>query len=203
MMIRSSRVACALIVAFGVACERRVNVDNVPVGTQVQLTRQDGGVLSGTLAGRDAREVTLDTGHGARSIVRADIADVQIVKASRTTRLPSMAKFYEYTVPAGTRLSVRLDETISSGSSRVEDPVTATLASPVYIGRERVLPAGTVLSGEVVATPPSGRGTDRSRLSVEFQTLTARGHEYQIVASISHVAAIASTLERPVAFARG
>jgi hypothetical protein len=155
----------------------------------VQVTRQDGGVLSGTLAARDSRDVTLDSGVDARLIARAEIADVQIVNASGTTRLPSMAKFREYTVPAGTRLSVRLDDTLSSDSSRVEDPVTATLASPVYIGRARVLPAGSVVSGGVVSAQPSGKVKGRASLAVRFNALTARGHEYAIAANVSRVAA--------------
>lgn len=188
MMTRSSRFACALVVVFGAACGPRVDVDKVPVGTEVQVTRQDGGVMSGTLAARDARDVVLDSGPDTRSVARADIADVQIVNASGTTRLPAMAKFREYTVPAGTHLSVRLDDTISSETNRVEDPVTATLASPLYIGPARVLPAGSVVSGDVVGVQPSGKVKGRASLAVRFRTLTARGHEYPIVANVSRVA---------------
>ena len=43
----------------------------------------------------------------------------------------------QVTIPAGTLLRLRLNRSVGSDLSRVEDPVTATLATPVrYNGRE-------------------------------------------------------------------
>ena len=50
---------------------------------------------------------------------------------------------HDITIPAGTRISLRLGSSVSSASSRVEDPVQATLRSPIVIDGVTVLPAGT------------------------------------------------------------
>ena len=45
-------VVLALTLAAA-GCARKVDLEKVPVGTEVAITRQDGGVVSGTLAARD------------------------------------------------------------------------------------------------------------------------------------------------------
>jgi hypothetical protein len=97
-------------------------------------------------------------------------------------------RYHEYTIPAGTQISVRLANTVSSESSRVEDPVSATLTSPVVIDGARVLPAGSVLRGDVVSVQHAGRVKGRASLGLRFNTLTARGEAYPIVARVSRVA---------------
>jgi len=117
----------------------------------------------------------------------AQVADSQIVGAAEPQRLLGV-RYHEYTIPAGTRISVRLANTVSSESSRVEDPVSATLTSPIVIDGARVLPAGSVLRGDVVSVQRSGKVKGRASLGLRFNTLTARGHEYPIVARVSRVA---------------
>lgn len=117
----------------------------------------------------------------------AQVADSQIVGAAEPQRLLGV-RYQEYTIPAGTRISVRLANTVSSESSRVEDPVSATLTSPIVIDGARVLPAGSVLRGDVVSVQRSGKVKGRASLGLRFNTLTARGHEYPIVARVSRVA---------------
>lgn len=121
-------------------------------------------------------------------LVGAQIADRPVVNAGEPQRFWSTVRYREYTIPAGTRISVRLDNTVSSQTSRVEDPVSATLTSPVVIDGAPVLPAGSLLRGDVVSVQPSGRVKGRARLGLRFSTLTARGHAYPVVAQVSRVA---------------
>src|SRR6185436_17884156 len=55
----------------------------------------------------------------------------------------------QVTLPAGTTLRLRLNRGFGSDISRVEDPVSATLARSVAIGGRTVLPAGSAASGYV------------------------------------------------------
>src|SRR6185295_13010431 len=55
----------------------------------------------------------------------------------------------QVTLPAGTTLRLRMNRGFGSDLSRVEDPVSATLARPVVIGGQTVLPAGSAASGYV------------------------------------------------------
>lgn len=117
----------------------------------------------------------------------AQIADMQVAGAAEPQRFLGV-RYHEYTIPAGTRILVRLANTVSSESSRVEDPVSATLTSPVLIDGTRVLPAGSVLRGDVASVRRSGKVKGRASLGLRFGTLTARGHSYRIVARVSRVA---------------
>src|SRR5262245_26201841 len=65
-------------------------------------------------------------------------------------------------IPAGTMVTVRLDDALSTESSRVGDPLHATVVAPVEVEGETVIPEGSAIDGLVsmveAATPLSGRG---------------------------------------------
>jgi hypothetical protein len=54
-----------------------------------------------------------------------------------------------FTLPAGTDLMVRLDQPLTTQMNRVGDKFNATLAEPVTLDGETVIPAGTTLRGSV------------------------------------------------------
>ncbi len=161
--------------ALCVACSSRPNVDQVPVGKDVQITKEDGGVVDGKLADKSPQSVTVDTGHGTKAIPRAEIADVQVVGGQTPVTLPPVAKFREYTVPEGTAISVRLEAPISSATSHIEDPVEGELTEPVTVDGAVVLPAGSAVRGVVAGAQPSGKVKGLARLAVAFGTIAAAG----------------------------
>ena len=150
-------VAMVVLVA---GCARQPEVEKVPVGTDVQLTREDGGVVAGTLKARDEESVKVDTGRVTRTVPKDQIADVQVVDRSTDAKpavLPAIARFREYTVPEGTRLSLEMESSVSSETSRAEDPVEARLESPIRIDGVEVLPAGARVLGEVATVQDAGK----------------------------------------------
>jgi len=118
----------------------------------------------------------------------AQIADRPVLNAAEPQRFWSTVRYRDYTIPAGTRMTVRLANTVSSQSSQVEDPVSATLTAPIFIGGASVLPAGSVLRGDVVSVQRAGKVKGRASIALRFNTLTARGHAYPVVARVSRVA---------------
>jgi hypothetical protein len=62
-----------------------------------------------------------------------------------------------YTVPSGTPLVVRVGETLSAKNNNVGDTFTGSLAQSVVVHGVKVLPAGTPVSGTVVAAKGQGR----------------------------------------------
>jgi hypothetical protein len=115
------------------ACAKSPKVDSVPVGTEVQVTRADGGLVEGTLANRSEKTITIDDGKVPRTIARDDIRLLNVVDASKPAEVPVAARFREIRVPASTPLSVRLETTVSSKSSHEEDPITAVLVEPIVV----------------------------------------------------------------------
>lgn len=183
-------LALALVLVVpGVGCTKRVDLEKVPVGTAVEVTRQDGGVVTGTLAARDDTTVRINAGTATRSVPRDQIADVQVVNEAPTV-LPAIAKFREYTIPAGTTLAVRLESAVSSESSQVEDAISATLIDALLIDGIEVLPAGSVVTGAVTGVQPAGKVKDRASLALRFSAITVAGPNgrYPIAARLALVA---------------
>ncbi len=80
-------------------------------------------------------------------------------------------------VPAGTVLSVRLTESLSSDGNRVEDRVRGLLAAPVVLARGEFIPARTAVEGRIVNSRSVGYGWRRERavLGIEFDAIVLEG----------------------------
>lgn len=188
-------IAVTLALGASVACgssDPALQIEAVPVGAEVAVVREDGGVVQGTLAERSTEAVKVDGELGVRTVPRKDIAEVQIIDrtAPVPVALPARAKFLEYTLPAGTSLTVRLDTAVHSKSSRVEDRVEATLTDALTQGDSTVVPAGSLLKGDVTAVEASGKVRGRASLALRFRTLTITGHDapYDVVVGMSQLA---------------
>jgi len=188
-MMKTLPIAALVLAMAGTGCANRVDVEKVPVGTNVDVTREDGGVVRGTLAERDDKTVTLKVGSDSRSVPREQIADVQVV-ADTPTPLPAIARFREYTLPEGTTLSVRLESAIGSDSARMGDPVEAILTDAVVAEGTDVLPAGSVVRGEVAAVHSAGHVKSRASLALLFSSIAVAGRDepYPIAARASWLA---------------
>jgi hypothetical protein len=196
-MFRYTRVLTLItVIALGssvAACagEEKVDIETVPVGAEVAVTRQDGGVVQGALTELSSETVKVSSSVGVREVPRKEIAEVQIVDAAvPAPPLPEIAKFREYTLPAGTELVVRLTTAVSSASSRVEDRVEATVTNAVTQGDTTVVPEGSILKGEVTAVEAAGKVKGRASLALRFRSLTIDGHDepYAVVLGMSQLA---------------
>ena len=83
----------------------------------------------------------------------------------------------EVTIPAGTTLRVKLDNSVGSDLSRVEDTVRGRLVNPIVIDGRTVVPAGSPVLGSVTMAERSGKVKGRARLGMRFHTLTAADHD--------------------------
>jgi hypothetical protein len=178
----STIVACA-VAALTMACSKQPDVEKLPVGTDLQLTRKDGVVVTGKLAARDAEQVKVSTGRATKTVARADVADVKVVEPGKPTELPAIAKFREYTVPAGTVLPLIVQTTVSSDANNEGDPVEAKLASPIVVDNVEVLPAGAVVRGVVSNATPAGKVKGVASLELHFTSIAARDDRYEISAN--------------------
>ena len=183
MMKTLPTFALALMIA-GAGCTSKVDVEKVPVGTKVEVTRADGGVVRGTLAARDDKTVKVKVGSASQTVPLDQIADVQLVDEATPAVLPAIAKFREFTLPEGTTLAVRLDSAVGSDSSRVEDPIEATLTDAVVVDGTEVLPAGSVVRGAVSAVEAAGKVKGRASLALLFSSVSVGDERYPIAARV-------------------
>lgn len=179
----------AMSLCTAVGCSNKVDVDKVPVGTDVQVTRQDGGVVDGKLQARDEKTVKVKSSQGTKTVPRDAIADVQVVTPEKPPALPPIAKFREYSVPEGTVLHLNLDTAVSSETSQIEDRVDATLKDAIQIDGVEVLPAGSAVRGSVTSAQSAGKVKGRASLAIHFASIDARGANYPISAGIAMEAA--------------
>jgi hypothetical protein len=89
--------------------------------------------------------------------------------AARATR--------QVTVPAGTVLRLRLERGFGSDISRVEDPVSATLSSPITVDGRTVLREGSLASGYVSEATRPGKVKGRGRVAVRFTRIAPAGYD--------------------------
>ena len=104
------------------------------------------------------------------------MAGVGVDGAAPITPAPaSRPVVHQITIPAGTLLRLRVERGFGSDTSRVEDAVAATLASPVVVGGRTVLREGSVASGYVAEAERSGKVKGRGRVAVRFNRITPAG----------------------------
>lgn len=100
-------------------------------------------------------------------------AEAPRVNAAPAPRPAPVARFV--TIPAGTALPLELTTAVSSETAQVETPVTARLRRAVMVEGETILPAGTVVNGEVSEVDRAGRVKGRSRLALRFTSVVIDG----------------------------
>ena len=171
-----------------VGCNRQSDIDKVPVGSQVQVTREDGALVEGRLTNRDAEAVRVDVGPTTRAVPRKEIADFRIKNSSTPETVSAVARFREVTIPETTKLSIRLDTPVSSATSTVEMPIRGEVVEAITLDGVRAIPSGSTVSGVVSAVRPSGKVKGRASLELRFDQLTAHGQTHEIDARFARTA---------------
>ena len=83
-------------------------------------------------------------------------------------------------VPAGTVLTVRTGQALSSKSSQTGQVFLATLAQPVSVNGRSALTTGSTVSGTVVTAKAKGKVKGEGQLDLSLTSISVGGHTYQI-----------------------
>ena len=83
-------------------------------------------------------------------------------------------------VPAGTTLTVRLGEALGSKISSPGQSFTATLAAPVAVGGDTVIPSGAEARGTVTDAKALGRFKGGAVLQIKLNSIKVNGVEHSI-----------------------
>jgi hypothetical protein len=86
-------------------------------------------------------------------------------------------------VPAGTVITVRLGETLSSKGSQAGQSFSASLANPVEVEGRTVIPSGATATGTVVAAHAAGKFKGASLLQIKLDSITVHGRQHSIETS--------------------
>ena len=84
------------------------------------------------------------------------------------------------TIPAGTQLSVRLNDPLDSERNQVGDSFHGSLSTPIVLDGETVIPSGADVVGRVANVQSAGRFAGNSLLTLELTSVSVNGRTYNI-----------------------
>jgi hypothetical protein len=108
----------------------------------------------------------------------------------------------ELVIPAGTPITVRLQEAVSSASARPGDQFEAVLEQPIVVDGQTVAPEGAAVTGRVVAARHSGRLMHPGYLRIALASMSIDGKAVPVQSS-SVIVAGASHKRRNFAWIGG
>src|SRR5215475_13066958 len=83
-------------------------------------------------------------------------------------------------IPAGTRIEVRLAQTLDTKYAQPGQRFSATLANPIVAGNRVIVPRGTPFEGAVEESKSSGRFRGRAAMTVRLRSFRLNGVTYRI-----------------------
>ena len=154
----------------------------VPRSQIASMTHASGLVASGDPAAAERRDAEAKAAAGAEGKApaapvapAAPPAPTPKEDTTASAPAPKLPEFAEVTIPAGTTLSATLGTAVASDTSRIEDPVRATLKTAVSAEGHRALPAGTTLIGHVTSAEESAKVKGRASIAFRFNTIDLPG----------------------------
>lgn len=84
------------------------------------------------------------------------------------------------TVRAGSTITVRLQQAVGSKISNNGDSFSATVAHPVEVGGDVLIPEGSPATGHVIEAAPEGRFKGGAVLRIALDSVTVNGTRYDI-----------------------
>jgi hypothetical protein len=91
------------------------------------------------------------------------------------------------TIPAGTHLTVRVGQELSSGTAKVGDRFDATLTHALVVGGKTIARAGAPVRGKVTLAKSSGRLHAPGQLSVRLTSVQVGGKMVPVSTGSYHI----------------
>jgi hypothetical protein len=88
-------------------------------------------------------------------------------------------------IPVGTEIDVRLQNSLNSGTSQVEDQFEGTTTTDVMIDGRVAIPAGSLARGVVTSVEPGTRTNRTAKMTVSFDQVTVNGRSYPIRGTVT------------------
>jgi len=167
------------------------------VGWADSLELKNGSLIKGKFVGGTENEISLQV---ESSIQKYNLSDVVSLRfdsetgrndtlrrrtsfssepdsASRTSLAPPVY----VTVPAGTRISVRMIDGVDSTKNHAGDRFQASLQEPLTVDGNVVVPKGSDVYGRLAESKESGKFSGRSQLQLELTGVVVNGQTVPVV----------------------
>ena len=145
---------------------------------------QKANLNSGTIAQPDG-EVAPSGSNSAAFANRAQDGSSTLSNATTSTTSPELSNqpSPQLTVPAGTPITVRLQEHVSSASAEPGQRFEAVLEEPIVVQDQVLAPTGTLVRGHVVVARRSGRLHHPGELDLTLDSLVVNQQSIPLVTS--------------------
>lgn len=156
-----------------------MNAADPTVSTKIQVALLTLGLTLTVGCGRDTGLPVEDgaTAQTAQQLPFDRDPDDRGVSPTRTF-VPAVNK-----LPAGTAITIRLQNTLSSASAATGDRFEGTVDVPIIVDGQTAIPLGTVVTGRVLAAKTSGRLHDPGYLRIALVSLQLAGKPVAIETS--------------------
>lgn len=121
-----------------------------------------------------------------RGMIRA-AALMGALTATSAVAAAAQAAPQRVTVPAGTRVLIRMVDSVDSSKQRVGYRFTANLETNLQVDHTVVAPRGTTVYGRLVNARAAGRMSGAAELTLELTDIVINGTAYPIVTSVYEV----------------
>ena len=196
-----SAVLLGVLLVLSTACTRhpndnamakeiqdKIDADPDTKGSQVTVACKDAKVtLQGSAVTPAAQKKVEQIAKSEPGV--SDVDDETTVPPEATAAAPVAAPIEQpkpqpIVIPAGTVLTVRTGQALSSKNSQSGQPFLATLAQSVSVEGRPALSAGSTVSGTVVTAKAKGKIKGEGQLDLALTSISVGGHKYQIQTSV-------------------
>lgn len=137
------------------------------VADTIQLA--DGTVIEGDLVGTSNGIVMFDTGDSVEAFPESEVVGIFLSDGVATAEAYAASPDQtELVVPAGTRLMIRMVDSIDSSRHGAGHKFRGQLEGALVSGGVTVAPRGSFVYGTIIAAQQSGRAVGSSSLAMEF-----------------------------------
>jgi len=102
---------------------------------------------------------------------------------AETTNPPAPPPPSQITIPANTEIEVRLNQSIATNRVTPGDPFFATVANPVLVSGQTVIPEGAPVKGRVISAHEAGRLKGVAELRLALDSVEVDGNYYDLRSS--------------------
>ena len=169
--------------------QNKVAADPETKDSQVNVVAKEGKVtLSGKVSTPSAQKKVEQIAHEEPGVANVD--DQTTIEPEAMAPAPpppapvEKPKPQPIVVPAGTVLTVKTGQSLSSKNSQAGQTFLATLAQPVSVGGRSAVPAGSTVSGTVVTAKAKGKIKGEGQLDLALTSISVGGHTYQIQTNV-------------------
>ena len=131
----------------------------------------DGTIIEGDLVGSSNGIVMFNTGEEIEAYPESEVVGIFLSAGVETAEANAAAAAASTTVPEGTRLVIRMIDSIDTKKHKAGHKFRGQLEGALVVDGVTVAPRGSFLYGTIISSSQSGRAAGKSEMVMEFSDI--------------------------------